>query len=940
VTDLRGPGPPNPRGNPSPCDLEPIHIPGAIQPHGALLAALADSGAVTHASANLSAFLGIEAETVLGRPLAEAVGAAAYEVLMGIGVETPWQMCSLPGPDGGTLHLNAHRSGQYLCVDIENLRREAGQRLPVAKTQSVIETFRHTDSRSGLCRLAVRGLKAITGYDRVMAYRFGADGHGEVIEEACAPHLEPYLGLRYPASDVPPQARRLYLRQRVGAIADSAYIPVPLLTGRAVRGGEPLDLTHSALRSVSPVHREYMRNMGTAASLTIGLAQGEALWGMLVCHHGTPRVPGPEMRAGAEMIGQVVSLLLVSLAEAEVSTKRYRRGETMRHLVNMLSAPMPLPEALAAAEAELLQLMDATGAMVRTGGASRFLGRTPPPQAAEMAFAALAAEAGGDALAVDSLGIRHEGMAGCTADGSGALFVPFARGSDSGIVWFRPELVQTVTWGGNPSGHVTVNPATGCLSPRASFAAWKETVRGRSAPWSAGDLAIAREFRSAVASEAAQRTKAELALLRHYDPLTGLPNRSLLKDRLEEALRDPGTVTALLFLDLDRFKAVNDTMGHAAGDALLVEVARRLQAAAGPENLAARLGGDEFVVLCRGMDREAVAALGERVRQEIALPFEIAGRTCHVSASIGMAADGESGGLDLVRAADMAMYAAKQCGGNRGMVFEKSLYDHAAQQFELDQELREALSGGDQLSMVYQPVFRQGPGKPRLAGFEALLRWRNPRLGCLPPELFVPMAEKSGLILPLGEWALTRALRDGALLRRECAGLLLAVNISAAQLGQPSFCSGLESVLQSEGFEPSALVLEVTESMLADTAASFTLANVRKLGLRVAIDDFGKGYSSLSYILTLPVDVVKLDRGFLLDNGDVRRPAFVSAVVALAHAAGMSVVAEGIETQDHLDAAIAAGADAVQGFFFSVPLQIKEAAALAAMAAHRMDLPD
>ena len=943
MTVLREPVRPDRPGNPSPCDLEPIHIPGAIQPHGALLAALADSGTVTHASANLSEFLGAAPEAVLGRPLADAVGAAASGVLLGAGTgpdDTPWQMSSLPAPDGGILHLNAHRSGQHVCVDIEHLRRESGDRLPVAKALSVLETFAAADSRTGLCGLAVRGLKAITGYDRVMAYRFGADGHGEVIAEACGHNLEPYLGLRYPAGDVPAPARRQYLLQRVGAIPDSAYRPVPLLTGGAPGGGEPLDLTRSALRSVSSIHREYMRNMGTAASLTVGLALGETLWGMLVCHHRTVRVAGPEVRAVADMVGRVVSLLLVSMAEAEGYARRYRRSETLRTLVDLLAAPMPLADALAAAETDLLRMVDAAGAVVRSGGAFSFLGRTPPPPAAEMAFAALAAEASGEALAVDDLGSRHQGLESCVKDGSGALFVPLSIDSGSGIVWFRPELSRTVTWGGDPSGHVTVNPETGVLSPRASFAAWKETVRGRSAPWSAGDLAIAREFRSAVTSEVAQRTRAELARLRHYDPLTGLPNRILLQDRLTEAESDHGRATALLFLDLDRFKAVNDTLGHAAGDTLLIEVARRLLAAAGPENLAARLGGDEFVVLCRGLEHDEVTALGERVRQAIKVPFEIGGRTCHVSASIGIAAEGESGGLDLVRAADMAMYAAKQSGGNRGLVFEQSLFEHASRQFEIDAELREAIRGGGQLSMVYQPVFRVGSGTPRLAGFEALLRWRNPRLGWIGPDVFIPMAEKSGLILPLGDWVLTRALRDGALLRRDCpdADLLLAVNISAVQLAHPSFNTGLAAALQAEGFPPSALCLEVTESMLADTSASYTLAKARKLGLRVAIDDFGKGYSSLSYICDLPVDIVKLDRSFISSGGHLSRPGFVGAVVALAHAAGMKVVAEGIETREQLDAVMAAGADSVQGFFLSMPLDLKDAAGLAAVPLGRADV--
>ncbi len=510
------------------CEQEPIHIPGAIQPHGAVLAALADGLLVTHASANLAAILGRPAEAVLGRPLAEAVGEAVSRALQGTGLRDGTALSevhSLPGPDGGLLHLNAHRSGLRICVDIEPRHPEPWQTPPVTVAQSVLETFKYATTPGELCELAVRGLRAITGYDRVMAYRFGADGHGEVIAEARAAPLESYLGLHYPATDIPPQARRQYLRQRVGAIVDSSYQPVPLLTDPGLDDGTPLDLTHSTLRSASPIHREYMRNMKTAASLTIGLAHGHSLWGMLVCHHATPRVAGPDLRAVADMIGQVVSLLLVSLGEADLYAQRHQRQATLRALADRLAAPVPLAEALTGAEAELLRLVDAAGVVVSFSGAFRCLGRTPPLAAAERAFAALQLAAGGQLLAVDDLGLRYPALAGCTSEGSGALLLPLTQGTDDAILWFRPEVARTVTWGGNPAEHATLEPATGRLSPRTSFVLWKETVRGRAVPWAEVDLALAGDLRGAVEAEVARRTKAELTQLRRFDSLSGQPNR-------------------------------------------------------------------------------------------------------------------------------------------------------------------------------------------------------------------------------------------------------------------------------------------------------------------------------------------------------------------------------------------------------------------------------
>jgi len=420
-------------------------------------------------------------------------------------------------------------------------------------------------------------------------------------------------------------------------------------------------------------------------------------------------------------------------------------------------------------------------------------------------------------------------------------------------------------------------------------------------------------------------TEDRARFLAYHDTLTGLPNRRQLKERLAEAGRTRESNTALMFLDLDRFKAVNDTKGHAAGDALLVEVGLRLLKVVGPRNMVARIGGDEFVVLCDGLSVREVANLGEEIRKSIEAPFVLSGRPFHISVSIGTALGDQSGNIDLIQAADMAMYAAKQGGGNRGITFDKSLFEHAAEQLEMEQELRRALSTEGELTLLYQPVLRMTSAhKSRLIGFEALVRWRHPTVGLMAPGRFIPMAEKSGLILPLGDWVMTTALRQGRDLQRICQNevLTINVNVSVLQLKQAGFCSGLAEMLLAEDFPPSSLCLEVVESMLSDTTASSALDEVRRLGVKVAIDDFGVGYSSLSYLRRLPVDVVKLDRSFLedADCGNAGGDRFISAVVALAHAVGKLVVLEGIETHGQSAIGYAAGADMVQGYLFAPPL--------------------
>ena len=504
--------------DPDLCEREPIHLPGAIQPHGALIAARVETWLVTHASANIGLILGRPAKAVLGRSLEEVFGEAVACTLRDTGLSggtARIKGLTLPGSHGSALRLEAYRSGPYLCVDIEPTRTPAARTPTIAATHTVVETFRHAATRQQLCSLAVRGLHELSGYDRVIAYRFAADGSGEVIAEAGMGALEPCLGHRFPATDIPAQARQLYLHRRVGAVADAAYEPVPLLVHSAFGEDEPLDLTQSTLRSVSPLHRAYMCNMQTMASLTIGLAHAGSLWGLLVCHHATPRIADPDLRMAAGLIGEVVSLLLGELSERELRDQRHVRDVLLRSLVDRMvdrsEVPTPLPQALTAGAADLLRLVDASGAVLRFDDSVYCLGITPPQAVAKQVLATLQSEAGGAILTVDDLGLRHTAFAEWTREASGALLLPLGPDAADAILWLRPELPHPVVWGGDPAHSVTCSPQTGQLHPRASFAAWKEIVRGRSVPWTEADLAVAGALGIAIGTEEALRTKAELA---------------------------------------------------------------------------------------------------------------------------------------------------------------------------------------------------------------------------------------------------------------------------------------------------------------------------------------------------------------------------------------------------------------------------------------------
>ena len=415
-----------------------------------------------------------------------------------------------------------------------------------------------------------------------------------------------------------------------------------------------------------------------------------------------------------------------------------------------------------------------------------------------------------------------------------------------------------------------------------------------------------------------------------HDALTGLPNRNLVVDRLTQALavgeRD-GTPTAVMFLDLDQFKVVNDASGHEVGDRLLRLVAERLQRSVRPQDTVARLGGDEFVLLCPGTDAADAGVVAERVLAELGAVFDVAGQRVYVTASVGIALAPPGDASTMLRQADTAMYAAKARGRGRVQVFDTSMSDLVEGRLALAHDLREALAGGG-LELHYQPVLDVVTG--RLVGVEALARWHHATRGWVGPDQFIPLAESGGIISELTAWALRRACLDGA--RALASGLLppdghVAVNLSGHDVGAPGLVELVRTAVAAAGggFTTAHLVVEVTESVImADVErAREVLGELRDLGVTVAVDDFGTGYSSLAYLRRLPASQLKIDRAFV--SGLAQNPqdrALVASVVQLAGALGMTTVAEGVETADQRALLAELGCQAAQGWLWSPALRL------------------
>lgn len=427
-----------------------------------------------------------------------------------------------------------------------------------------------------------------------------------------------------------------------------------------------------------------------------------------------------------------------------------------------------------------------------------------------------------------------------------------------------------------------------------------------------------------------------------HDSLTGLPNRALFQDRLGRAIehnrRNPADLFAVIYLDFDRFKLVNDSLGHSIGDQLLVASARRLENCIRSSDTVARLGGDEFVILLEDVAGEADARMvADRVLNDLSLPYHLGGHQVFSSASIGLVLsiwDYERP-EEVLRDADIAMYRAKLMGKARTVLFTPEMREMARDRLELETDLREAIDQ-QQFRLHYQPIVDLNDG--RLIGFEALARWAHPRRGLMLPLDFIPLAEETGLIIPIGHWVMREACQQARFWQEQYPldpPLTISINLSARQFTQVDLCAVVEGILEETGLPGHTLSLEITESVLVENrqAASELLQGLRGMGIHVQIDDFGTGYSSLSYLHQFPIDTLKIDRSFvekLSYNGETNTAEIIRTIMTLARELDLKVIAEGLETSKQLSRLLALQCEYGQGFYFSEPVENTEAEALIA----------
>ncbi|MBW9094405.1 diguanylate cyclase [Microbacterium jejuense] len=622
------------------CSTEPIRTIGRIQSHGALFGVDEQTGLVVVASENV--------EHWLGRDLREA----GSETLL-------WALRDGTAVDpvraefeGAVYDVIPHADTTPRLLELEPV--VPGMDYVRTGVVGAIQRLAGVSDPDDLRRQAAREIKAITGYDRVMCYHFHDDGHGQVVADEREPDMESYFGLHFPASDIPVQARALYIEKRSRVIADTEDPGLALQT--LLPADAPIDLGPTELRASSPHHLQFMRNMGQVSTVSFGIVVDDRLVGMFTCAHRSPRRIPVLLRRALEVLATHVA---TQLASAE-QIRRLRRQLEVRERRTALTAPIygrsDVGSVLMGGEPTVLDIVPADGALLRLDGAVTTVGVVPPPAR----LFAVVDELGPGRYLWEALPLEHPELAVEIPGVTGLLVVPLGGDGDA-LVFVRSEVAHTVDWLGEQTPANRDTP----LSPRRSFSAWTESVTGRSLPW--GEHAqdafdLGEDIRAAIVA----RTQAELAELALRDALTGLHNRRFLDDRLDDLLQSSEKAVAVVFLDLDDFKLVNDTYGHEVGDGVLATIGRRLSGITRASDVAVRLGGDEFIIVCVDAGPAEAAAVAGRALGAITEPILVRDIEIRVKASAGVVAArrGSSPG-ELLDAADAAMYRAKRDGGGR-----------------------------------------------------------------------------------------------------------------------------------------------------------------------------------------------------------------------------------------------------------------------------------
>lgn len=820
-----------------------------------------------------------------------------------------------------------------------------------------------------------REIRSFLESDRVKVYRFEVDGSGEVIAESInGDKLPSMLGLRFPPGDIPQSAREMFLKARQRVIVDVELQHQTINRLDCPETGKTLAVEDITYRPVDPCHAEYLKAMGARSSLTVPILHQNHLWGLLVSHHSQPkRFSDRELK----MVQLLVDQLSIAIAQSFLlsqARQQARDEAVINQITSLLHSPLELNEIRKAVLEQTVKHLHGSGGRLylaaEFGDRPALLytcGQQPADIDLELSsfWQQIMGRANQDDLAqtanhtsqlgiVENLYSQHyssidnnissfivphlyaisdiskepqlqsvsANLVAASIRSFLAVPLQYRQQCIGCLTVFRSPIETEILWAGRCSSDTRHD------RPRQSFAAWKEIKTGEAQKWTSEEQKLAQSLGTHLYMAAMQR-RVE-AMIRHqasHDPLTGLPNRLLFNERLSLALASAhqnGEMLAVIFLDLDRFKNVNDTLGHPVGDLLLQSVSRRLTKCLRVGDSMARWGGDEFTVLLYNINTpEEATKICQLIIQSLSSPFDFEGLELYIKASLGIALapyDGEDAET-LLKNADAAMYKAKQKGRNNYQFYTQAIGSKVSEDLNLENHLYKALKKSE-FVLHYQPQINLNTGK--IVGMEALIRWQHPERGLIPPDRFIPLAEETGLICQIDEWVMrTACLQNRAWQLLGLPPMRIAVNLSARQFLQSHTVQTIAEILSETKLNPEYLEIEITES-IAMTDVSFTVSVLQQLqdmGIHIALDDFGTGYSSLWSLKNFPLNNLKIDKSFVADLVTGSSGAtIVKLAIALGQGLNLQVIAEGVETAEQLAFLRSHQCDIGQGYFFSKPI--------------------
>ncbi|MEG4587563.1 EAL domain-containing protein [Microcoleus sp. MOSTC5] len=819
-----------------------------------------------------------------------------------------------------------------------------------------------------------REIRSFLASDRVKIYRFESDGSGEVIAESInGDSLSSLLGLRFPPGDIPNSAREMFLKARQRVIVDVELKHQIINRLDSLETGKTLAVEDISYRPVDPCHAEYLKAMGARSSLTVPILHQNQLWGLLVSHHSQPkRFSDRELK----MVQLLVDQLSIAIAQSFLlsqARQQARDEAVVNQITSLLHSPLELTEIRQTVLEQTVSHLDGSGgrlyiaaefgdrpALLYTCGQQprdidlelspfwqQIMGfpnqddRAKIPDTSQLGYFQNIYSQHYSSIDknISSLIVPHlyaisdiskepqiKSLSANFIEASirSFLAVPLQYGQQciGCLTIFRSAIETEIMWAGRCSSDARSD------RPRQSFAAWKEIKTGETQPWSSEEQKLAKALGTHLYMAAMQR-RVE-AMIRHqasHDSLTGLPNRLLFNERLSLALASAhqnAEMLGVIFLDLDRFKNVNDTLGHPVGDLLLQSVSRRLSNCLRAGDSIARWGGDEFTVLLYNLNsREEATKICQLIIQSLSSPFDFEGLELYTKASLGIALapyDGEDAET-LLKNADAAMYKAKQKGRNNYQFYTRAIGSKVSEDLNLENHLYKALKKSE-FVLHYQPQINLNTRQ--IVGMEALIRWQHPERGLISPDRFIPLAEETGLICQIDEWVMrTACLQNRAWQLLGLPPMRIAVNLSGRQFLQSNTVKTIAEILSETKLNHQYLEIEITESVaMTDVNVTVSvLQQLQEMGIQISLDDFGTGYSSLWSLKNFPLNNLKIDKSFVADlvNGS-SGATIVKLAIALGQGLNLQVIAEGVETAEQLAFLQSHQCNMGQGYFFSKPI--------------------